>query len=489
MTKSERCVMLGPSHDNPKAYLLMSLERKRYFISRDVVAEESSFPFKKAFQICAPISTQQQPVVGEELESEFLDDVQPDNQALFEHYDVPEEAVPPQEDPVQEPVEDLPVAPLPSGYEPVVDPAKLEPVALRDLFTTLEDTLPDPPRTRASMRIASEDPQRTILGTGDKNPAARTSPATFEVGKVYESSHYGQPVQIVKNNDDGDVQVTFPSSGDNKQWTVDKSEIDDIQFDDLALTLDHTTPSPDSAVLSSPLDWIPVAYDGLLVPSCQFTLFDETKFAVRADGSAQRLTQQYGGFTHDSRYHVAFLTSEDLIGKVLAQEVDIPKYHFGLGDHPLRPLCEQAMQKELATLIRRGVFGQGRPPLKDEPVIGTMFVLKAKSDASGLLSQIKARLTVLGNQEKQDSLSYSPVMLLASMRLLLSLHAADLDVHFHALDITAAFVSAKAVRDVTVRLPKGFTPPGHQSTFVYPLLYCLYGTVDSPRAFYLDYFQ
>ena len=186
---------------------------------------------------------------------------------------------------------------------------------------------------------------------------------------------------------------------------------------------------------------------------------------------------------------MALLTSADLVGKVLAEDLDIPKYHFSIKDHPLKPLCHQSMRKELDTLIDRGVFGQGRPPLDGEVVIGTMFVLKAKSDADGLLAKIKARLTVLGNQEKQDLLSYSPVMLLTSMRLLLSLHAADLEVNFHALDITAAFVSARAVRDITVRLPKGFEPPGHHSNYVYPLLFNLYGTIDAPREFYLDYFQ
>jgi hypothetical protein len=291
-------------------------------------------------------------------------------------------------------------------------------------------------------RTAQEDTKRTKLGTGDFDPGERSSPADFDIGKIYESSYYGQPVKIVKNNADGDVQVTFPQDEDQRQYTVDKHQIDAIPFDTQALLLDQDAVPVVRDVLRHPLDWIPISYDGLLVPSCPFTLFDSSMFTVRADGSAQRLTQQHGGFTHDPKYHVAFLTSEDLIGKVLAEDVDIPKYHFGLGQHPLRPLCEEAMRVELGTLCRKGVFGQGRPARADEVPIGTMFVLKAKSDAAGLLSQIKARLTVLGNQEKQDLESYSPVMLLTTMRLMLSLHTADLEVNFWQLDITAAFVSA-----------------------------------------------
>ena len=197
---------------------------------------------------------------------------------------------------------------------------------------------------------------------------------------------------------------------------MDKSEIDEIEFDGHALVLEQLPlrPAYDLQELNNPLDWIPIAYNGLLVPSCSFSLLDNDRFQLHSSGTPSKLSQQHGGLTADPKYHVALLTSADLVGKVLAEDLDIPKYHFSIKDHPLKPLCHQSMRKELDTLIDRGVFGQGRPPLDGEVVIGTMFVLKAKSDADGLLAKIKARLTVLGNQEKQDLLSYSPVMLLTS---------------------------------------------------------------------------
>ena len=79
------------------------------------------------------------------------------------------------------------------------------------------------------------------------------------------------------------------------------------------------------------------------------------------------------------------------------------------------------MRAEFDTLVRKGVFGKGRPFRKGDNSIGTMFVLKAKSDQDGRLSRIKARLTVMGNQETQDLLSYAPVMLLTTMRLLIAM--------------------------------------------------------------------
>ena len=489
ITKAERCVMLGPAPDNPKAYLLMSLERRRYFISRDIIAEETSFPFKKAFAIC--------PIVHEPSRDDTddddgvpktVEDIQPLNTTQVDNFLVHEEAVAPDDEVKPEQVQAPSLVATPAAT--TLDDAPSVSASLSDLFSMIDTTKSDPPVTRAQV-ASTGNAERTKLGTGDKAPDARRSPAKFEVGRLYESSFYGEPVRIVKNNDDGDVQVTFPENTDTRQYTIDKSEIDEIEFDGQALILEQRPlfPAYDLQELNNPLDWIPIAYNGLLVPSCSFSLLDDDHFQRHSTSTPSKLSQQHGGLTADSKYHVALLTSADLVGKVLAEDLDIPKYHFSIKDHPLKPLCHQSMRKEMDTLTGRSVFGQGRPSFDGEAVIGTMFVLKAKSDADGLLSKIKARLTVLGNQEKQDLLSYSPVMLLTSMRLLLSLHTADLKVSFHALDITAAFVSARAVRDITVRLPKGFEPKGHQPAWVYPLLFNLYGTIDAPRAFYLDYFQ
>ena len=183
---------------------------------------------------------------------------------------------------------------------------------------------------------------------------------------------------------------------------MDKSEIDEIEFDRQALVLEQSPrlPAYDLQELNNPLDWMPIAFNGLLVPSCSFSLLDDDHFQLHPTSMPSKLSQQHGGLTADPKYHVALLTSADLVGKVLADDLDIPKYHFSIRDHPLKPLCHQSMRTEMGTLIGRGVFGQGRPALDGETVIGTMFVLKAKSDAEGLLAKIKARLTVLGNQDK-----------------------------------------------------------------------------------------
>jgi hypothetical protein len=206
------------------------------------------------------------------------------------------------------------------------------------------------------------------MGTGDdpKDLDERRSPAKFEIGAMYDSA-WNQPVKIIANNNDGDVQVMFPESksGDeNQQFTVDKSQVHDlIARGQEAMVLDELNPGLSSRpeILRNPLDWIPIFYDGLLIPSCDFALVTNERITdeiQRNDPSrASNLAQQHGGLSRD-KYHVAFLGVDQLIGKVLADEIDIPKYHFGVKHHPLRALCETAMDKEFNTLVRKGVFGE-----------------------------------------------------------------------------------------------------------------------------------
>ena len=504
VTKSEKCIRLGLAPDNPKAFLLMSLERKRYLISRDVVGDETCLPFVKAMQLCQQMPTRYEQGDEGELDAEaFQDGVQPDPSDGLALFDTPDAEDVPEEDMEAMDSENSndTADPSPSGIKdtPPSEPqtplevdlrkrlsfssAKPSPVQLRELF----DTIPAEETISGNLETIQEDQERTAMGTGDESPAARSSPADFAVGSLYDTQ-WGQPAKIVCNNEDGDVQVTFPEDDEgnhDKQYTVAKETI--LRRRDEALLLDEG-PRALPSILRSPMDWIPSVFEGLLVPSCDFSLLDDTIFTIATQTDLDYLAQQHGGMHNNADYQVAMLTSDDLVGKVLADDLHIPKYHFQIKDHPLRKLILESMQLEFATLTRKGVFGQGTPSQPGDGSIGTMFVLKAKSNAEGRLAKIKARLTVLGNQEVNVLLTYSPVMLLTSMRLLISLHTADLQVTFWALDITAAFVSAKAVREIFVRLPAGFIPPGGQVDWVYPLLFNLYGTVDAPRAFYLDYF-
>jgi len=458
VTKSERCINLGLAFDNPKNTLLMSLEKKRFFTSRNTISDEVCFPFKKSFEFPREITTRHdQGDAGETIE-EAIECLQPTAKSL-PLYDIPQVDKPllaeeqEQEGPdLTEEMESLSIS-QPLGDQNNMEADKHEGeasaeasqknapqtphMATRRLSFGQTNDTPAPiirdlfDEHQTPLATIEEDPGRTALGTGDNinDVDPRSSPAKFQVGALYDTI-YDEPAQIISNNLDGDVQVVFPENkSPTKQWTIDKSKIFDlVARDGEALVSDTLTPGLSSKpdILRNPLDWIPMTYDGLLVPSCDFALAAEEDFTRRDPLHARNLAQAHGGFSHKQQFHVAFLSVDDLVGKVLADDVDIPKYHFGVKHHPLRAICEEAMDFEFNTLVRKGVFGKGRERCAGD--IGSMFVLKAKSDAEGLLAKVKARLTVLGNQEKKELLSYSPVMLLTTIRMMISLHCADLEV-------------------------------------------------------------
>ena len=81
----------------------------------------------------------------------------------------------------------------------------------------------------------------------------------------------------------------------------------------------------------------------------------------------------------------------------------------------------------------------------------------------------------------EGSDAYSPVKQMTTVRLLMSTHAADLDVHFVQMDVTAAYLTAKMKNAVYIRMPKGFQA---QPNSVHLCDRALYGGKDSGRCFF-----
>ena len=73
-------------------------------------------------------------------------------------------------------------------------------------------------------------------------------------------------------------------------------------------------------------------------------------------------------------------------------------------------------------------------------------------------------------------------MSLATFKILLSMHAADLDVQYHHGDVTAAFVSAKMRREAYSRLPSHLCSHEHVGK-IFKVVKALYGGVDAGRCF------
>jgi hypothetical protein len=183
----------------------------------------------------------------------------------------------------------------------------------------------------------------------------------------------------------------------------------------------------------------------------------------------------------------------DLVGRVPADSVQVPRTHYQLKDSDVRHLVEDTQHAELTKLIAKNVFEDAHDATTtpDDTIIPTMLVDHAKYDSNGMLASIKARLTTRGDLDRPPPgttrKTYAAVLLPCTMLLLLSLHCADLQVSYKQMDLESAFVAAKTTRRIVVRLPPGYYEPGRRvPNAVHVLRYNLYESDDAPLVYQQD---
>ena len=213
-----------------------------------------------------------------------------------------------------------------------------------------------------------------------------------------------------------------------------------------------------------------------------------------------------------------------IVGSVKAfiVEAEIPThFHQTLG-HYLRPFIAAGERDELEGLCssqqtdpkdRKPDVCFGPPVPKSSlprgtKVIGLMWVYTAKSDEHDCFKKVKARLTLMGNQERTELTkydAYAPVSNPATIRILIARYLGEDGVRFFEDDVSQAFVSTRMVREVYVRHPPGYeiyakgkrgigfreNMPGtrgyKQIDTVMRLLLALYGGMECGRLFYDEY--
>mmetsp|Transcript_10348 Transcript_10348/g.9271 ORF Transcript_10348/g.9271 Transcript_10348/m.9271 type:complete len:245 (+) Transcript_10348:1470-2204(+) len=145
---------------------------------------------------------------------------------------------------------------------------------------------------------------------------------------------------------------------------------------------------------------------------------------------------------------------------------------------------KDAIQTELQTLKELNTFTKVNRSSVDKKfqIIPTKFVLRIKRKTKELIDKFKARLVVLGNLEKKDSITdlFAPTANEKSFKLLFAL-AAKLKLILQTLDIYAAFLNPDIDKETYVSLPKSYT---NGIDVVWRLNKALYGLSISPRLFY-----
>ena len=145
----------------------------------------------------------------------------------------------------------------------------------------------------------------------------------------------------------------------------------------------------------------------------------------------------------------------------------------------------KAMEDELASLNTRGVWILVPKPLNSK-VINTKWVFVRKLNPDGSLKRHKARLVAAAWDPtlKIDVITYSPVVRMSSVRIVLALTAAR-NHQLRFVDVVTAYLFSNITRCVYVNQPPGFIKKGDDGQNLVCLLNkSLYGIPESGRNWY-----
>jgi hypothetical protein len=520
--KSEKAIFLGLAAHNPNTCMLMSLETKKYlrfFTTRDVVTHEQILPFQKGMHLPTWESLEDTTIQHGEIDKEPTEPAvaQPAAKPLTLGNDQLHAFESPEHHELEKP------QPLNQQLEKRVIPTTTQVTKKRLSFsdatgslTNLGETLQTNSEVEASVKPAATQvlatvPEeidsildRTQLGTGDRQPLAATSPAKLNIGSTYNTHEHGWcgevynddwgKVKVHEINKDGDVQVTFPNHPECKpddQYTISKEEIDGSSEHALIaemLNYSHNASMFDYHFAES--------INGEFLTHEEFTIsilpteqaFNVSALPLPTERKTRKALKQTIAAIRSPPTQLT-----DLVGRVPADSVQVPRTHYQLKDSDIRHLVEDAQHAELTKLIAKNVFENAHDATTtpDDTIIPTMFVDRAKSDSNGMLASIKARLTTRGDLDRPPPgttrKTYAAVLLPCTMLLLLSLHCADLQVSYKQMDLESAFVAAKTTRRIVVRLPPGYYGPGKRvPNAVHVLRYNLYGSDDAPLVYQRD---
>jgi hypothetical protein len=147
--------------------------------------------------------------------------------------------------------------------------------------------------------------------------------------------------------------------------------------------------------------------------------------------------------------HTPAGTSPTAVALLSARECVEPKSYLAALDNAHAPQWQAAKQHEYSSLIDNGTWELVVLP-PSRVVVSNMWIYKVKPDTAGDVSRFKARFVAKGCSQR-DGLDYtetfSPVILMASLRLFLAIATAR-DVELCQLDIDTAFLYVPIKEDV-----------------------------------------
>jgi hypothetical protein len=148
------------------------------------------------------------------------------------------------------------------------------------------------------------------------------------------------------------------------------------------------------------------------------------------------------------------------------------------------PKWIQAIKEEMEALQKNDTWTLVPLP-KEKKAVGCKWVFSIKHKVDGSIKRYKARLVAKGYTQTygvDNQETFSPVVKLSTMRILLSL-AANRDWPLHQFDVKNAFLHGNLEEEVYMDLPPGYTA-STETKVVCKLQRALYGLKQSPQAWF-----
>ena len=161
------------------------------------------------------------------------------------------------------------------------------------------------------------------------------------------------------------------------------------------------------------------------------------------------------------RVQVELVDPNDVIGKVPADEIILPKSYSDKWTSVYLKLINEAEDAEWKSLTEKHMWHDPVPKQtltleQQKSVLRLNWLYKAKCDASGMLSRIKARLVADGSREQGKLPAgevYTPVMCMTTVRAMLITGLQNELTRFHQLDVESAYATANCTREIIHILP------------------------------------
>ena len=170
-------------------------------------------------------------------------------------------------------------------------------------------------------------------------------------------------------------------------------------------------------------------------------------------------------------------------------EIEEPTSYVEALESPNDKEWMDAMRDELDSMAKNEVWD-----LVDLPpgrrAIGNKWVFKVKRRADGSIDKFKARLVAKGYTQVEGvdyEETFSPVVRLASIRLLLAL-VAHLDLELFQMDVKTAFLNGNLEEEIYMVQPIGFVSKGQEDKVCH-LKKSIYGLKQSSRAWYFRFHE